>query len=134
MTANTDATLIQTPSGFDSTTAEVIDGIDLSGKRAIVTDGSSGIGTETARALARAGTVVRHSRCANADAGDRTAAGVTASNGNPVRAVRLTFADSDTPNNTIFGAPAYALDPANANRLWELSLLLLGSGHRARIR
>ena len=42
----------------DSTAAEVIDGIDLSGKRAIVTGAASGIGIETARALAGAGAEV----------------------------------------------------------------------------
>jgi NAD(P)-dependent dehydrogenase (short-subunit alcohol dehydrogenase family) len=47
--------LITTPFGFDSTAAEVIAGVDLSGKRAIVTGASSGIGVETARALADAG-------------------------------------------------------------------------------
>jgi NAD(P)-dependent dehydrogenase (short-subunit alcohol dehydrogenase family) len=52
------ATLITTPFGFDSTAAEVIAGVDLSGKRAIVTGGSSGIGVETARALAGAGAQV----------------------------------------------------------------------------
>jgi hypothetical protein len=35
MTTSTTRTLAQTPFGFDSTAAEVIDGIDLSGKRAI---------------------------------------------------------------------------------------------------
>src|ERR1700753_3303870 len=44
-------------SGLDatSTAAEVIDGIDLSGKLAIVTGGYSGLGLETTRALAGAG-------------------------------------------------------------------------------
>ena len=51
-------TLITTPFGFESTAAEVIAGIDLSGKRAIVTGASSGIGIETARALAGAGAEV----------------------------------------------------------------------------
>ena len=43
--------LIITPFGFDSTAAEVIAGIELGGKRAIVTGGSSGIGVETADML-----------------------------------------------------------------------------------
>ena len=46
---------ITTQFGFSSTAAEVIAGVDLTGKRAIVTGASSGIGVETARALANAG-------------------------------------------------------------------------------
>jgi NAD(P)-dependent dehydrogenase (short-subunit alcohol dehydrogenase family) len=41
-----------------STTADVIDGIDLSGKTAIVTGGDSGLGIETVRTLAGAGATV----------------------------------------------------------------------------
>jgi NAD(P)-dependent dehydrogenase (short-subunit alcohol dehydrogenase family) len=41
--------------GFDTTTDEVIDGVELSGKVAIVTGSSTGLGAETARALAAAG-------------------------------------------------------------------------------
>ena len=41
--------------GHDTTTAEVIDGIDLSGKLALVTGGSGGLGVETARTLASKG-------------------------------------------------------------------------------
>ncbi|MFJ8989820.1 SDR family NAD(P)-dependent oxidoreductase [Streptomyces sp. NPDC102279] len=41
--------------GAKSTADEVLEGIDLSGKLAIVTGGYSGIGLETTRALARAG-------------------------------------------------------------------------------
>jgi NAD(P)-dependent dehydrogenase (short-subunit alcohol dehydrogenase family) len=44
--------------GFETTAAEVVEGIDLAGKRAIVTGGASGIGIETARALAKAGAEV----------------------------------------------------------------------------
>jgi hypothetical protein len=55
--------LITTPFGFDSTAAEVGAGVDLNGKRAIITGGSSDI-----------------------------------------------------------GVASYALDPTNAERLWELSL------------
>jgi NAD(P)-dependent dehydrogenase (short-subunit alcohol dehydrogenase family) len=47
-----------TPFGFTSTAAEVIQDVDLSGRCAIVTGGASGIGIETARALASAGAQV----------------------------------------------------------------------------
>ena len=47
-------------SGFGPTTTaqETIEGIDLSGKVAVVTGGYSGIGLETTRALAEAGATV----------------------------------------------------------------------------
>ncbi len=48
-------THFSTPFGFHSTAQEVIEGVDLSGKRAIVTGGAAGIGIETARALVNAG-------------------------------------------------------------------------------
>lgn len=49
---------ITTPFGAQSTAMEVIAGIDLTGKRAIVTGASSGLGIETVRALASAGAEV----------------------------------------------------------------------------
>jgi NAD(P)-dependent dehydrogenase (short-subunit alcohol dehydrogenase family) len=84
---------ITTPFGFDSTAAEVIEGIDLSGKRAIVTGSSSGIGIETARALAGAGAEVTLA-VRDTDAGERTAADITATTGDAaVRVGRLDLAD-----------------------------------------
>ena len=47
-----------TPFGFHSTAADVVAGVDLGGKRAIVTGAAGGIGIETARALAAAGAAV----------------------------------------------------------------------------
>ncbi|MBY0510524.1 MAG: SDR family NAD(P)-dependent oxidoreductase [Rhodospirillaceae bacterium] len=44
--------------GHDTTTDEVLAGIDLAGKRAIVTGASTGLGEETARALASRGAAV----------------------------------------------------------------------------
>lgn len=46
---------IITPFGATTTADEVLAGVDLTGKRAVVTGGASGIGVETARALAAAG-------------------------------------------------------------------------------
>ena len=44
--------------GATSTAADVIEGIDLSGRVAVITGASGGIGLETARALASAGATV----------------------------------------------------------------------------
>jgi NAD(P)-dependent dehydrogenase (short-subunit alcohol dehydrogenase family) len=65
----------------ESTADEVIAGIDLTGKRAIVTGGASGIGVETARALASAGAEVTLA-VRNVEAGERVAAEIIASTGN----------------------------------------------------
>jgi NAD(P)-dependent dehydrogenase (short-subunit alcohol dehydrogenase family) len=46
---------IASPFGHGTQAGEVVKGVDLKGKTAIVTGGSSGIGIETARALASAG-------------------------------------------------------------------------------
>ena len=81
-------TLITTPFGFESTAAEVIAGIDLTGKRAIVTGGSSGIGIETARALAGAGAEVTLA-VRDTAAGERVAGDIDGD----VRVARLDLAD-----------------------------------------
>lgn len=73
--------LVSTPYGFTSTAADVLTGVDLSGRRAVVTGATSGIGVETARALAAAGaTVVLGAR--RLDAGRRIAAEIRESTGN----------------------------------------------------
>jgi NAD(P)-dependent dehydrogenase (short-subunit alcohol dehydrogenase family) len=79
--------LITTPFGFSSTAAQVAAGIDLMKKRAIVTGASSGIGIETARALAGAGAEVTLA-VRKVDAGEKTAADIRASTGNPAVLVR----------------------------------------------
>ncbi|MFG2041966.1 SDR family NAD(P)-dependent oxidoreductase [Dactylosporangium sp. NPDC048998] len=70
-----------TPFGFESTAAEVLDGVDLTGRRAVVTGGASGIGVETARALAGAGAEVTLA-VRDTEAGDRVAADIVATTGN----------------------------------------------------
>jgi NAD(P)-dependent dehydrogenase (short-subunit alcohol dehydrogenase family) len=81
---------ITTPFGARSTAAEVILGVGLTGRRAVVTGGSSGIGTETARALAGAGADVTLA-VRDVAAGSRAAADITATTGNP----RVTVAPLD---------------------------------------
>jgi NAD(P)-dependent dehydrogenase (short-subunit alcohol dehydrogenase family) len=92
MTTGQAAKPVRTPFDAHSTAAEAIAGVDLSGKRAIVTGASSGIGVETARALAGAGAevtlAVRDTR-----AGARVAAEIAASGKSEVRLTRLDLAD-----------------------------------------
>ena len=85
--------LITTPFEASSTAADVIAGIDLPGRRAIVTGASSGIGVETARALAGAGAEVTLA-VRNVDAGQRVADDIIATTGNPrVRVAPLNLTD-----------------------------------------
>jgi len=49
---------LKTPFGFSTTASEVVAGVRLEGKIAVVTGGAAGIGLETARALATAGASV----------------------------------------------------------------------------
>jgi NAD(P)-dependent dehydrogenase (short-subunit alcohol dehydrogenase family) len=72
---------IRTPFGFSTTADEVSQGINLRGKRAIVTGGSSGIGIDTARVLASAGAEVTLA-VRNRAAGHKVAAEIQAQTGN----------------------------------------------------
>ena len=78
---------ITTPFGLHSTAAEVIAGVDLAGRRAIVTGGGSGIGVETARALAGAGAAVTLAVRRTGDA-EKVAADIWSTTGNGEVAVR----------------------------------------------
>jgi NAD(P)-dependent dehydrogenase (short-subunit alcohol dehydrogenase family) len=67
--------------GATTTTDEVLDGIDLTGRVALVTGGSSGLGQETARTLAAHGAeVVLTAR--NVAKGEAVATGIRAATGN----------------------------------------------------
>ena len=89
----TTSTPITTPFTAESTAAEVVDGIDLTGRRVIVTGGASGIGIETARALAGAGAEVTLA-VRNVEAGQRTAEDIVAITGNKqVHVAPLDLAD-----------------------------------------
>jgi NAD(P)-dependent dehydrogenase (short-subunit alcohol dehydrogenase family) len=128
MTQSTTPNLIQTPFGFDSTAAEVVDGIDLSGKRAIVTGGSSGIGVETARALASAGAEVTVA-VRDTEAGHRTATDITATTGNAVHVGRLDLADQSSVAEFVaswIGPLQLLINNAGVMALQELTLTPAG--------
>ncbi len=117
--------LITTPFGFDSTAAEVIAGVDLSGKRAIVTGASSGIGVETARALADAGAEVTLA-VRDTAAGDRVAADI----GGTVRVASLDLSDLDSVETFVaaWQGPLHIL-VNNAGVMAIQELTMSTSGH-----
>jgi NAD(P)-dependent dehydrogenase (short-subunit alcohol dehydrogenase family) len=129
--------------GAESTATQVIAGIDLTGKRAIVTGGSSGIGVETARALAGANAEVTLA-VRDRVAGERTAADIVDSTGNPaVRVGQLDLADPDSVagfvadwsgplhvlvnNAGVMALPERLLTP----RGWEMQFAVNHLGHFA---
>ncbi|WP_431925727.1 SDR family NAD(P)-dependent oxidoreductase [Micromonospora wenchangensis] len=74
-------TPVHTPFDAHTTALEVVRDVDLTGRRAVVTGGASGIGVETARALAAAGADVTLA-VRDLDAGRRAATDITDSTGN----------------------------------------------------
>ncbi|RKF28594.1 SDR family NAD(P)-dependent oxidoreductase [Micromonospora globbae] len=75
------STRVSTPFTNETTALEVVRGVDLTGRRAVVTGGASGIGVETARALAQAGADVTLA-VRNPSAGQEALADITATTGN----------------------------------------------------
>ncbi|MFD8791231.1 SDR family NAD(P)-dependent oxidoreductase [Streptomyces vinaceus] len=74
-------TTITTPYGFSSTATDVAQGIDLTGRRALVTGASSGLGAETARVLAGTGASVTLA-VRDTAAGERVAKEIADATGN----------------------------------------------------
>jgi NAD(P)-dependent dehydrogenase (short-subunit alcohol dehydrogenase family) len=72
---------LTTPFDAHTTADEVIKGVDLTGKRAVITGASSGLGIETACAIASAGAEVTLA-VRDVDAGRRAAEEITAETGN----------------------------------------------------
>jgi NAD(P)-dependent dehydrogenase (short-subunit alcohol dehydrogenase family) len=117
--------LITTPFGVETTALEVVEGVDLSGKRAIVTGGASGIGVETVRALAQAGAAVTIA-ARKLDAAEAVAAEIRASTGNEAvdfAALELTDRDSIDAFAGAWDGPLDILvDNAGVMALQELTL------------
>ena len=103
--------LLTTSFDRDSTADDVLAGIDLHGRTALVTGGSSGVGAATARALAKAGArVVIAAR--GVDRAREAVAAVTA----------------ETGNEAVTAAPLDLSDPASVHafvRAWEGPLHML---------
>ncbi len=121
---------ITTPFGFASTAAEVIDGVDLRGKSAVVTGASSGIGVETARALASAGAAVTLA-VRDTAAGERVAAEIREDTGNAAVAVgALELGDLGSVADFVRGwdGPLHIL-VNNAGVMAVQELTLSASGH-----
>jgi len=116
---------ITTQFGAQSTAAEVIAGIDLTGRRAIVTGGASGIGVETARALASANAEVTLA-VRNLETGERVADDIAASTGNKqVLVAPLDLADPGSIGALVarWSGPLHLLvNNAGVMRLPELQL------------
>jgi NAD(P)-dependent dehydrogenase (short-subunit alcohol dehydrogenase family) len=81
--------------GSTTTAAEIVRDVDLHGRRVVVTGASSGIGTETARALASVGADVTLA-VRNVDAGTKVASGIAESlpsDAGPLSVAPLDLAD-----------------------------------------
>jgi NAD(P)-dependent dehydrogenase (short-subunit alcohol dehydrogenase family) len=81
-----------TPFGFHTSAPEVIAGVDLTGKRAIITGGAAGIGIETARALSAAGAAVTLA-VRRPEAAESAAEELRRSTGNPAVDVDVKYLD-----------------------------------------
>ena len=140
MTASTER--ITTPFTAASTAAEVVAGIDLAGRRAVVTGGASGIGIETARALAGAGAEVTLA-VRDTGAGERTAEDIVATTGNKqVLVAPLDLADQasvaafvsgwDGPLNILVNNAGVMASPLiRTPQGWELQFATNHLGHFA---
>ena len=80
--------MITTGFGFETTALQVVEGVDLTGRRAVVTGGASGIGVETVRALATAGAEVTIA-ARDIDAGERVATALARSTGADISVAHL---------------------------------------------
>lgn len=134
--------LIKTPFDATSTAMEVISGIDLQGRRAIVTGASSGIGIETARALAHAGANVTIT-VRNVEAGQRVAKDIIDTTGNrDVHVAKLDLVDQSSVRSFVSSwtgplhilvnnAGVMATPETRTSEGWELQFATNHLGHFA---
>nr|WP_217920741.1 SDR family NAD(P)-dependent oxidoreductase [Miltoncostaea oceani] len=133
--------LITTGFGHDTTAAEAVAGIDLTGRRVVVTGGGSGIGIETARALAASGADVTIAVRDMAQ-GAAAAAGIGASTQQAVRVAHLDLADQDSVAEftaawdgpldvLVANAGVMASPEARTPEGWELQFATNHLGHLA---
>ncbi|MFE9694919.1 SDR family NAD(P)-dependent oxidoreductase [Micromonospora sp. NPDC005806] len=134
-----------TPFTARTTAAEILDGVDLTGRRMIVTGGASGIGAETVRALAGAGAEVTVAT-RNPASADELVAEFAGPGPGVVRAAALDLADLASvdafvaawegplhalvANAGIMAIPTHQLTPQG----WELQLGTNYLGHFALVR
>ena len=123
-----ESTPIQTGFGSESTIWDVVEGIDLTGIRAVVTGASSGIGIETARALVAVGAEATLA-VRDPAAGKRTAAEIRAATNGVVRVGLLDLADLASINAFVaaWDGPLHLL-VNNAGVMRIPSLELVGRG------
>ncbi|MFG3643625.1 SDR family NAD(P)-dependent oxidoreductase [Micromonospora sp. NPDC047762] len=135
-------TRLTTPFNARSTAADVVAGADLTGQRAIVTGASSGIGVETARALATAGAEVTLA-VRDVRAGERTAREIRAAATNRLvrvapldlsnqRSVAAFVADWDGPLHILVNNAGVSATPEmRTAEGWELQFATNHLGHFA---
>ncbi|MEQ8146715.1 SDR family NAD(P)-dependent oxidoreductase [Streptomyces sp. OP7] len=133
---------VTTPFTADSTAAEVAAGVRLTGRHAIVTGASSGIGVETARALASAGAEVTLA-VRDIEAGEKTAEDIRATTrSGPVRVAPLDLSDqgsiaafvttwNDPLDILVNNAGVAAVPEARTPEGWELHFATNHLGHFA---
>ncbi|MFN3230725.1 MAG: SDR family NAD(P)-dependent oxidoreductase [Alphaproteobacteria bacterium] len=129
--------------GHDTTTDEVLEGIDLTGKRALVTGASGGLGEETARALASKGAAVTIA-ARNVAKAQAAADKIKESTGNPnidVLELELSVPDSvrkaaaeyleryDSLNILVNNAGVMACPLTRTVEGWEMQLATNHFGH-----